>query len=169
MDFRGIVEFIKDSFGIIIIAVVVLLLFIFVIGLQQVIGPSMQPNYKEGDIVVLNKFIYKFREPKRGEVVVVSQSEKYMIKRVIGLPGDKVEFKDNKLYINGQEYSEPYLGEGVTTDDFSITDLGAEVVPEHQYLVIGDNRGDSLDGRHYGFIEKKNIIGKVWFRIFRSK
>ena len=169
MDFREITEFIKDSFGIILIAIIVLFLFIFVIGLQQVVGPSMQPNYKEGDVLVVNKFIYKFRQPKRGEVVVVSQSEKYMIKRVIGLPGDKVEFKDNKLYINDQEYSESYLGEGVTTEDFSITKFGVDKIPDNQYLVIGDNRGDSLDGRHYGFVDKKHIIGKAWFRLFRAK
>ena len=169
MDLRDIKEFIKDSLGIIIIVLIVLFLFIFVIGLQQVIGPSMQPNYNEGDVLMINKFIYNFRKPKRGEVVVVSQSEKYMIKRIIGLPGDKVEFKDNKLYINDQEYDESYLGEGTITDDFSITGFGVDKIPDNEYLVLGDNRSNSLDSRNYGFVEKKNIIGKVWFKIFHFK
>ena len=98
MDLRDVKEFLRDTFKYILVFVAVLLLFIFVIGLQQVVGPSMTPNYNEGDVLVINKFINKFREPKREEVVVVSQSEKYMIKRVIGLPGDRIEFKDNKLY-----------------------------------------------------------------------
>ena len=62
----------------------------------------MSPNFNEGDILLINKLSTKFREPRREEVIVVSQSEKYMIKRVIGLPGDKIEFKDNKLYINNK-------------------------------------------------------------------
>ena len=169
MDFREITEFMKDSLGIIITVLVVFFLFIFVIGLQQVVGPSMEPNYHEGDVVVLNKFIYNFRKPKRGEVVVVTQNEKYMIKRVIGLPGDKVEFINNKLYINDQEYSESYLNEDTITDDFSITSFGVDKIPDDKYLVLGDNRGDSLDSRKYGFIDKKNITGKVWFKIFHFK
>nr|MCR5483032.1 signal peptidase I [Bacilli bacterium] len=97
------------------------------------------------------------------------QNEKYMIKRVIGLPGDKVEFINNKLYINDQEYSESYLNEDTKTDDFSITTFGVDKIPDDKYLVLGDNRSDSLDSRKYGFIDKKNITGKVWFKIFHFK
>jgi len=170
MDYRDIVEFFRDTLKYIIVFIIVLLLFIFVIGLQQVVGPSMSPNYKEGDILVVNKLSYKFRNPKREEVVVVSQSEKYMIKRVIGLPGDIIEYKDNKLYINNQEYKESYLKDDVITNDFKLSDIGVEgAIPEGKYLVLGDNRTNSLDGRNYGLIDKKQIIGMTWFKIWPLK
>jgi signal peptidase I len=169
MDFREINEFFRDTFKYILVFVVVLLLFIFVIGLQQVIGPSMSPNFNEGDILVINKLSTKFREPRREEVIVISQSEKYMIKRVIGLPGDKIEFKDNKLYINDQEYKESYLKDDVITNDFKLSDLGVDVIPENKYLVLGDNRTNSLDSRNYGLIERKNIIGIKLFRLWPIK
>ena len=76
MDFRDIKEFFRDAFKYIMVFVVVLLLFIFVVGLQQVVGPSMSPNYNEGDIMIVNKLINRIRPPKRGDVVVLSQSEK---------------------------------------------------------------------------------------------
>ena len=169
MDLRDVKEFLRDTFKYIVVFVAVLLLFIFVIGLQQVVGPSMTPNYNEGDVLVINKFINKFREPKREEVVVVSQSEKYMIKRVIGLPGDRIEFKDNKLYINDLEYMEDYLKDDVVTDDFKLSDIGVDVIPENKYLVLGDNRSNSLDSRNYGLIDRKQIIGTSWFRIWPLK
>jgi signal peptidase I len=169
MDLRDVKEFLRDTFKYIVVFVAVLLLFIFVIGLQQVVGPSMTPNFNEGDVLVINKFINKFREPKREEVVVVSQSEKYMIKRVIGIPGDRIEFKDNKLYINDLEYMEDYLKDDVVTDDFKLSDIGVDVIPENKYLVLGDNRSNSLDSRNYGLIDRKQIIGTYWFRIWPLK
>lgn len=169
MDFRGIQEFLRDTFKYIIVFVIVLLLFIFVIGLQQVVGPSMSPNFQEGEILVVNKISPKFRELKRTEVVVVSQGEKYMIKRVIGLPGDKIEYKDNKLYINGTAYNEPYLKDDVVTADFKLSDIGVDVIPENKYFVLGDNRTNSEDSRKYGLVEKKNIIGITWFRLWPLK
>ena len=170
MELRGIKEFFRDTFKYIIVFVVVLLIFIFVIGLQQVVGPSMSPNFNEGDVLVLNKLAIKFREPKRTEVVVVSQSEKYMIKRVLGLPGDKIEFRDNKLYINGTAYNEPYLKDDVVTADFKLSDIGVEgAIPDGKYLVLGDNRSNSEDSRKYGLVDKKNIIGTYLFRIWPIK
>ena len=106
MDFRSVVEFIKDTSKYIIVIVVVLFIFAFVLGLQQVVGPSMQPNLKEGDILLVNKLVYRFKDVKRFDVVVLSQNDKYMIKRVIGIPGDSVEYKNNNLYINGVLYEE---------------------------------------------------------------
>ena len=80
MDLRNITEFIKDASKYIIVIIFVLLFFIFVMGLQQVIGPSMNPTLNEGDIIITNKFIYRFKSIERNDVVVISQDEKYMIK-----------------------------------------------------------------------------------------
>lgn len=167
MDFRGILEFIKDISKYIIVIVVVLVLFIFVIGLQQVIGPSMNPTLEEGNIIIVNKLLYRLDEIKRNDIVVISQDEKYMIKRVVGLPGETVEYKDNYVIVNGVTYKENFIDtEKVHTNNFSIKDLGYDVIPDDMYLVLGDNRENSLDSRSYGLISKKNVIGKAWIRIF---
>ena len=89
-----------------------------------------------------------------------------MIKRVIGLPGDTIEIKDNVLYVNGNIYEEEYLDEGLDYPDFFLSDLGYDTIPEDMYLVLGDNREDSLDSREIGLISKDNINGKIVLRIW---
>ena len=89
-----------------------------------------------------------------------------MIKRVIGLPGDTIEIKDNVLYVNGNIYEEEYLDEGLEYPDFFLSDLGYDTIPEDMYLVLGDNREDSLDSREIGLISKDNINGKIVLRIW---
>ena len=160
MDFRDITEFFKDTFKYIVVAVVVLLLFIFVIGIQQVVGPSMSPTLTADNLVVVNKLIYRFKKIEREDIVILSKNDKYMIKRVIGLPGERIEYINNVLYVNGVKYDETFIDTNtVHTNDFSVNGI----IPEGKYLVLGDNREDSQDSRDYGLIEKKEIIGKVWF------
>lgn len=166
MDLRDFIEFIKDISKYIIVIIIVLLLFIFVIGLQQVVGPSMSPNLEEGNVIIINKLIYRLKDISRNDVIVLSQDEKYMIKRVIGLPGEFVEYKDNYVLINGVKYKEAFINENIKTEDFSIKDLGYDVIPNNMYLVLGDNRENSLDSRSYGLISKKQVIGKAWLRIW---
>ena len=89
-----------------------------------------------------------------------------MIKRVIGLPGDTIEIKDNVLYVNGNIYEEEYLDEDLEYPDFFLSDLGYDTIPEDMYLVLGDNREDSLDSREIGLISKDNINGKIVLRIW---
>jgi len=168
MDFRDIKEFLKDSLGFIIIIAIVLLANIYIVSFQQVVGPSMNSNLKSGDIVVLNKIIYKFRDIKRCEVVSFEIDSKNMVKRVIGLPGEHIEYKDNYLYINGEKYTEDYLSKDVITNDFKLEDLEGNYtkIPDDMYLVLGDNRTDSMDSRDFGLINKKDIKGKVSIRIW---
>lgn len=161
MDFRGIVEFLRDISKYLIIIVVMLILVIFVISFHQVIGPSMSPTVKEGSVFIVNKLVYNLRDIKRNEIIVLQHDEKYMIKRVIGLPGEHIEYKDNKLYINGEEYEETFLKKGVKTDNY---DTG--VIPKGKYFVLGDNRENSLDGNDFGLIKKKDIVGKAWIIIW---
>ncbi len=168
MDFRDIKEFLKDSLGFIIIIAIVLLANIYIVSFQQVIGPSMNSNLQSGDIVVLNKIIYKFRDIKRCDVVSFEIDSKNMVKRVIGLPGEHIEYKDNYLYIDGVKYTEDYLDEKMITNDFKLEDLPGnyEKIPEGMYLVLGDNRLDSMDSRDYGLVSKDIIRGKVSIRIW---
>lgn len=132
-------------------------------------GDSMMPTLENGDRMIVNKFSYKVGEPERFDIVVFHAPEqKDYIKRVIGLPGDYVEYKDDQLYINGEPIDEPYLdaykeqiSEGNLTGDFSLKDIdpSLDVIPEGYVFVMGDNRRYSKDSRHIGIVEQKEIIG----------
>ena len=167
MDWLSIREFIIDFVKLIIVIIVILFLMIYVISVTQVVGNSMASTLENGDVLVLNKFKYRFFDVKRGDIISLEYADtKYLIKRVIGLPNDTVSIKDNTLYINGEVYIENYLDEDLVYDDFELTSLGYERIPEDMYLVLGDNREDSLDSREIGLISKDEIIGKVSFRIW---
>ena len=112
-------------------------------------GESMMPTLKDGQILIANKSF----SIDRFDIVVVNTAEKSIIKRVIGLPGETVEYKDDKLYINGQEQSDIY-GNGIT-NDFSIT-LG-----NNQFYCLGDNREHSADSRTYGAFDRSVITAKI--------
>lgn len=166
MDWLDIKEFIKDSTKYILTVILVLVIIIYVASVQQIMGPSMKPTLNDGDIVLLNKFQYHLFSVKRNQIVALNYEDtKYMVKRIIGLPGEKIEYKDNTLYINDKPYEEEFLKD-VKTNDFSIKDLGYDVIPEDMYLVLGDNREDSMDSRDFGLISKEDIIGKVSIRIW---
>ena len=168
MDFLTIKEFIKDVFKYALVILGVLLIVIYIVTLEQVVGPSMSPTLKDGDIVILNKFSYKFNDIKRGDIVSLNYADtKYLIKRVIGIPGEYVEIKDNKVYIGDKILKEYYLKD-VEMKDFTLNDLGYDIIPKDKYLVLGDNRGNSLDSRDQkvGLIDKKDIVGKVKLRIW---
>lgn len=166
MDFRDVTEFIKDTSKYILVIIIVLLVFIFVVGLNQVIGPSMEPNLYEDDIVIVNKLLYRFKEVERNDVVIIKQDEKYMIKRIIGLPNEYIEYKDGYLYIDGKLYKESF--ETTETKDFNLKDIDPEIdkIPDNMYLVLGDNRINSKDSRNYGLIQKEKIVGKVFIKIW---
>lgn len=169
MDWLEIKEFFKDTIKYIILVIAILILALYVVSLQQVVGPSMQPNFNSNDVVILDKISYRFFDIKRGDVVSLYYADtKYLIKRVIGLPGENIEFKNNTLYINGIVTEEEYLTDEIITNDFTLSSLGYDIIPEDYYLVLGDNRGDSLDSRDakVGLIPKKNIIGQVRLRIW---
>ena len=167
MDWLSISEFIIDFVKLIIVIIIILFLMIYVVSVTQVVGNSMNSTLENGDVLILNKFKYRFTDIKRGDIISLEYADtKYLIKRVIGLPGDKVSIRDNTLYINGELYVENYLDEGLEYDDFDLSSLGYDTIPEDMYLVLGDNREDSLDSREIGLISKDEVIGKVSFRIW---
>ena len=162
MDWLDIKEFLSDTIKYIIFIVVILVIAVYVVGLQQIVGPSMTPTLRNGDIVILDKLSYRFSEIKRDDIVALYYADtKFLVKRVVGLPGETVEFKDNKLYINGEEVEDPYPS--TETDDFSITNIGHTKIPGDSYFVMGDNRANSLDSRYneVGVIKKNKIMGRA--------
>ena len=137
-------------------------------------GESMENTYHDNDRVIISKL----SKIERFDVVVFESpvEDDHYIKRVIGLPGDHVEVKNDELFINGKKYDEPYESDHVKdykadglnfTEDFKMEDVtGEKVVPEDSYFVLGDNRQNSSDGRDYGFIKKSAISGVVAFKFF---
>lgn len=154
-------KFIKELVPYIIIFVFVMLLRSYVITPVQVVGNSMLNTLHEGEVLILNKYIYHFKKIERFDIVVVKQKkEDALIKRIIGLPGETIEYKDNHLYINGKEIEDPY-NDGKTEDYVLETTLG-----QQEYFVLGDNRSDSLDSRILGPIKQTEIKGRIDLRIW---
>lgn len=136
-------------------------------------GESMMPTLQDGNLLMVNKIGYQVGELQRFDVIVFhANEEEDYVKRVIGLPGDKLEYKNDVLYINGDPVEEPYLVPykqkvvgGNLTGDFSLKELtGAEKVPKGFIFVIGDNRLGSWDSRHFGFVSIEQVVGKVNLR-----
>ena len=154
-------KIIKEYGPYVLIILIVLLLKTFVISPILVSGDSMDSTLKDGDMMLLNKLAYKTNEIERFDIVVVEHNDSYIIKRIIGLPGDTIKCIDNILYINDKVYIEEYLDENTITSDFEI-----ETIPEGYYFVLGDNREVSLDSRRIGLINQDKIQGKATFTIF---
>lgn len=151
-----------------IIVVVVVLIRSFIATPVIVQGDSMVPTLEDKQLLLLNKLSYKFNDIKRYDIVVIKvDNNKEIIKRVIGLPGEIIEYRDNKLYINGKEEKSKYNYE---TEDFNMEEIcNCEKIPENKYLVLGDNRTVSADSRIIGLIDKKDIIGKTTFSFWPIK
>lgn len=142
----------------------------FVVQPFFVKGQSMEPNYFEKEYLVIDEISYRFRDPKRGEVVVFKYPKDpstYFIKRVIGLPNEIISIKNGKIVIynkeheGGVELGEPYLSDNVyTAGDIYVT-LG-----ENEFYVLGDNRPRSSDSRQWGVLDRKYITGRTWLRIW---
>lgn len=160
-------KFIYDFTPYVLILIVVILLKVYIISPIQVNGTSMMNTLHDKDIMILNKVNYRLNDIERFDIVVIKYNKTHLIKRVIGLPGDKIEYKDNKLYINDQYYEEPFLQEDTITDDFVLSDvINQKTIPDNFYFVMGDNRGNSLDSRYLGLFEKDVIEGNTSFTLF---
>ncbi|NKE05683.1 MULTISPECIES: signal peptidase I [Mesobacillus] len=146
---------------------------IFFFSNYVVEGESMLPTLEDGNKVVVNKLGYEAENLERFDVIVFhANKEEDFVKRVIGMPGDKVEYREDMLFINGKKVKEPFLKQyreqspvGYLTGDFTLQDLtGVERVPEGKLFVLGDNRLGSWDSRQFGFISEKQVVGKVNLR-----
>ena len=126
---------------------------------------SMIPTLQINDRVLVNKFIYRFTEPERGDIVVfesVESSDEDLIKRVVGLPGDEIAVRGGKLFVNGEPQKEPYTNQKLP----DTTSFAQTTVPEGHVFVMGDNRGNSQDSRVFGPLPRENIEGEAFLRFW---
>lgn len=141
-------------------------------------GESMMPTLEEGNKLVVNKIGYQISDFNRFDVIVFHANKKEdYVKRIIGLPGDKIEYRDDQLFINGKKTDEPFLDiykeelfGGRLTGDFTLKEItGEKRVPEGSLFVLGDNRLGSWDSRHFGYISVEQVVGKVDLRYWPLK
>ncbi|MBR3117183.1 MAG: signal peptidase I [Bacilli bacterium] len=173
-------KIIKEILSYLAIILVVIIIRVFIFEPVRVDGPSMDSTLADGQVLILNKLRYKMTDIKRYDIVVVeveevsynektkqTETEKTrIIKRVIGLPNEVIEIKNNKVYADGKELDNSFASS--KSEDFDMSKIGLKKIPGDCYLVMGDNRAISLDSRSedIGIIKKEQIIGRVTFRIW---
>lgn len=162
---RGIVKWIFEIIVTVVFAVLVAISAFQTVTLQE---SAMEPTYSVGEKFFVNRAVYKIKSPKRGDVIVfrtsVSDDAALHIRRVIGLPGETVLIKDGQVYINGKVYEENGAYPDITNAGLADSSITLE---SGEYFVLGDNRNNSEDSRFsdIGNINKKYIVGKLWFTV----
>lgn len=160
---------IKEIFTYVVIILVVVIIRTYIITPVVVSGDSMKPNLQDGELLLIQKIAYNSSAIKRADVVVIktkeNNKEEEIIKRIIGLPGEHISYKNNKLYVNDKIVEEHYKFRD--TADFNLEEIcSCTTIPEGKYLVLGDNRPISKDSRQIGLVDEKDIVGKAIVRIW---
>lgn len=157
--------FFDEAVRTVIFVIVVTILFDMTIPRSLVDGRSMEPTFQDGQRLIVSRLNYLLAEPERGEIMVFNSLDPrefedgvMLIKRVIGLPGDFIEWRDNELYINGANVPEAYTNGACRCSD-NTWQLG-----EDEYFVMGDNRNNSSDSRKFGPVPVDHVVGRVVFR-----
>ncbi len=154
-------------------AAIFVIVYLFLLQPHQVKGASMQPNFHDGEYILTDKISYRFNKPQRGDVIIFkspTDPDVDFIKRIIGLPGEKVKISDGKVVVindqnkDGLTLEEPYQINGPTSGGKEAPQNTEVKIGSDQYFVLGDNRLESFDSRSWGLLPKKNIIGKAWLR-----
>lgn len=170
--FREAGEFIIEITKLIVIALAIIIpIRYFLIQPFYVKGASMEPNFYDHEYLIIDEISYRLNAPERGDIIVFRyprDPSQYFIKRIIGLPGERVELKDGKVFIYNKESPEGqaikedlYLSPSIETKDY-----GNKVfeLKDNEYFVMGDNRNNSRDSRDFGPVDKSLIVGRVWVR-----
>lgn len=164
---RRLATFFLDIIQVVIFAVSIFL-FVYLLILQphKIDGESMEINFHNNEYILTEKVTYYFNKPQRGDVVVFKappDGHDEYIKRIIGLPGERVMVQNCRVFVNGQLLTENYLPTNLCTNPGTFATEGTSlVVPSNQYFLLGDNRPHSLDSRYIGFIGQDKFTGRAW-------
>ncbi|MFN3947639.1 MAG: signal peptidase I [Aquificaceae bacterium] len=185
----GIPKWLKEF---VLVIIIVLFVRAFLVQAYNIPSGSMKPTLLVGDFILVNKLVYKISEPQRGDIVVFKwpvNPQIDFIKRIIGMPGDTIEIRGERVFINGQELPLRFIGrveeDGTTKLIYEETlpngvkhkialyenplfrkDVGPIRIPEEHYFVMGDNRDNSEDSRYWGLLPRENIVGKAFVIYF---
>jgi signal peptidase I len=145
--------------------------YLFLVQPHQIRGKAMEPNYIDGQYYLTSKIAYRKGDPQRGDVIVFAAPNNPdidYIERIVALPGETVELKDGRVYVNDRVLEEPYLALNTETLAGQFLAENQKVtVPQNQYFVLGDNRAHSSDSRKWGFASREKIVGKVAFCYYK--
>lgn len=150
-----------------------LVVYLFFMQPHQVNGESMMPNFESGEYVLTDKVSFRMRDPQRGEVVVFHAPPGAncpegtgcdFIKRILAVPGETLEIKNNAIFVNGVVVHEPYIPDDFVTEAGSFTSNRVITLAPGEYFTIGDNRSYSSDSRAWGPVDKSEIVGRAFFR-----
>ncbi len=151
---------IRELLETVISAGIIAFIIITFIGQVTVVrGASMEPTLHDRERLIANKISYRFESPERNEIIIFKPPigiKRNYIKRIIGIPGDKIEIVNGKIYVNDQALEEPYVKYR------SNENMPPTIVPVDSFFVLGDNRPNSSDSRYWGFVPRKNVVGKAW-------
>lgn len=157
-------EWLEWGKAILIALLIALFMRSFIFATSIVDGESMDPTLEDGERVVFNKAIYIIGKPDRGDIVIIQRPLKNYVKRVIGLPGEKIEISGYDLYINDKKYDQTFISDQA---EMETGNFGPIQIPDDSYFVMGDNRAISKDSRNgLGLINEDEIIGRSEFIIF---
>ncbi|OIP83631.1 signal peptidase I [Candidatus Roizmanbacteria bacterium CG2_30_33_16] len=170
---KGLIEFVMEILEtVVFVGSIFIVTYLFIMQPNQVKGASMEPTFLSGEYIFTSKITYKFRPMQKGDVVIFKSPKNpdiEYIKRVMGLPGDKVLVQNSEVYINGQQISENYISAKTNLWEGGFLKEGVTVtIPDGFIFVMGDNRPRSSDSREFGPIDINSIIGQVFYRYFPS-
>ena len=168
---KSIINFVMDILEtFVFIGSIFIVIYLFILTPNQVKGASMEPTFHNGDYILTSRITYKFRNPQRGDVIVFRSPKNpdiEYIKRIIGLPGDKILIENNEVYVNGIKLEEAYISAKTNLWEGGFIKEGVPIiVPADHVFVMGDNRPRSSDSREFGPIPIDSIIGQVFYRYF---
>src|ERR1700694_2703435 len=162
-------SFLRDTLEIVFLALVLYVVIQYAVPTVHVVGSSMYSTLHDNDLLVASKISYKLHQPQRGDIIVFKppdEASRDFIKRIIGLPGERIRIANSVVYINGRVLNEPYLPERWTYNNNWPQSGQDQLIPPDQYFVMGDNRNHSSDSRTFNFIDLTFILGKGEIRIW---